>query len=72
MSFCDFDKQSPDFLNVFDEKISHLYLDRCVIIFIDDTLMFSKNEREYEEYLWMVMRHLELINFLQSIVSVNF
>ena len=36
------------------------YLDVCVIVFIDDILIFSKNEREYEEHLKLVLETLRI------------
>ena len=29
-------------------KVFHTYLDQCVIVFIDDTLVYSKNAQEQE------------------------
>ena len=34
------------------------YLDRFVVVFIDDILVFSKTEAEHEEYLRLVLQKL--------------
>ncbi|MBE1615960.1 RNA-directed DNA polymerase, partial [Flavobacterium sp. SaA2.13] len=34
------------------------YLDKFVVVFIDDILVFSKNEEEHEEHLRLVMQRL--------------
>jgi hypothetical protein len=34
------------------------YLDRFVVVFIDDILVYSKNDSDHEEHLWMVLQKL--------------
>jgi hypothetical protein len=34
------------------------YLDKFVMVFIDDTLIFSKTEAEHEEHLGLVLEKL--------------
>nr|GFD32293.1 retrovirus-related Pol polyprotein from transposon 17.6 [Tanacetum cinerariifolium] len=36
----------------------HEYLDKFVIVFIDDILVYSKSEEEHEQYLWIVLEIL--------------
>jgi translation initiation factor 2 beta subunit (eIF-2beta)/eIF-5 len=48
------------------------YLDKFVIVFIDDILIYSKTKEEHEEHLRMVCKHLGSINCMQSSVNVNF
>ncbi|WVZ49871.1 LOW QUALITY PROTEIN: hypothetical protein U9M48_001194 [Paspalum notatum var. saurae] len=46
------------------------YLDKFVVIFIDDITVYSKTEEEHEEHLRLVLRSLENINFMRSSASV--
>jgi hypothetical protein len=34
------------------------YLDKFVVVFIDDILIYSQNEQEHEEHLWKVLQKL--------------
>jgi hypothetical protein len=34
------------------------YLDKIMVVFIDDILIFSKNEEEHDEHLHMVLQNL--------------
>jgi hypothetical protein len=35
------------------------YLDRFVVVFVDDFLIYSKNDSDHEEHLWMVLQKLQ-------------
>jgi hypothetical protein len=39
-------------------KVFMEYLDKFVVVFIDDILIFSKNEEEPDEHLCLVLREL--------------
>jgi hypothetical protein len=39
-------------------KVFMEYLDKFVVVFIDDTLIFSKTEAEHEEHLRLVLEKL--------------
>jgi len=39
--------------------IFHTYLDRFVVVFIDDILIYSKSEEEHAEYLRIVLQVLK-------------
>jgi len=37
-------------------SVLHPYLDKFVIVFIDDILVYSKNEEDHDEHLAVVLR----------------
>jgi hypothetical protein len=39
-------------------KVFMEYLDKCVLVFIDDILVYSKNEEEHLEYLRLLLQKL--------------
>jgi hypothetical protein len=39
-------------------KVFMEYLDKFVVVFIDDILIFSKNEEEHDEHLCLVLQKL--------------
>jgi hypothetical protein len=39
-------------------KVFMEYLDKFVVVFIDDILIFSKNEEEHDKHLHMVLQRL--------------
>lgn len=41
-------------------NVLHPYLDKFFIFFVDDILVYSKNEEEYVEHLEVVLRLLRL------------
>ena len=44
-----------DYMN----RVFHPYLDKFVVVFIDDILIYSKSESEHEEHLKIVLRILK-------------
>ena len=40
-------------------KVFMEYLDKFIIVFIDDVLVFSKTEEEHEEHLRLVLQKLK-------------
>jgi hypothetical protein len=52
-------------------KVFIEYLDKFVVVFIDDILVYSRNEEEHEEHLRLVCRNSELISCMLSSASVN-
>jgi hypothetical protein len=46
-------------------------LDRFVVVFIDDILVYSKSTEEHEEHFESCFKDCGIINSMQSLVSVN-
>ena len=40
-------------------NVMHKYLDKFVVIFIDDILIYSKTEEEHKEHLKIVLQELQ-------------
>jgi hypothetical protein len=45
------------FMNLMN-KVFMEYLDKFVLVFIDDILIYSENDSDHEEHLWMVLQKL--------------
>ena len=39
-------------------NVMHKYLDKFVVVFIDDIIIYSKSEEEHEEHLKIVLQYL--------------
>ena len=51
-------------------NVMHKYLDKFVVVFIDDILIYSKSEEEHKEHLKIVFKSYKIIKSLQSLVNV--
>jgi hypothetical protein len=49
---------APTYFMYLMNKVSMEYLDKFVVVFIDDILIFSKNEEEHDEHLRLVLQKL--------------
>jgi hypothetical protein len=49
---------APAFFMYLMKNVFMDYLDKFVVVFIDDILIYSKNEEEHEEHLKMVLQRL--------------
>jgi hypothetical protein len=49
---------APTYFMYLMNKVFLEYLDKFVVVFIDDILVFSKNE-EHDEHLWLVLEKLQ-------------
>ena len=48
------------------------YLDKFVVVFIDDILVFSKNEEEHEEHLRIVLQKLRENQLYAKLIKWEF
>ncbi|WVZ63955.1 hypothetical protein U9M48_013544 [Paspalum notatum var. saurae] len=58
------------FMNLMN-KVFMEYLDKFVVVFIDDILIYSKTEEEHEEHLRLVLQKLREHKFLKSGIMVD-
>jgi hypothetical protein len=49
---------APAYFMYLMNKVFMEYLDKFVVVFIDDILVFSRSEEEHEEHLWFVLQKL--------------
>jgi hypothetical protein len=49
---------APTYFMYLMNKVFMEYLDKIMVVFIDDILIFSKNEEEHDEHLHMVLQNL--------------
>jgi hypothetical protein len=49
---------APAYFMYFMNKVFMEYLDKFMVVFIDDILIFSKNEEEHDEHLRLVLHKL--------------
>jgi hypothetical protein len=49
---------APAYFMYLMNKIFMEYLDKFVVVFIDDILVYSRNEEEHEEHLRLVLQKL--------------
>ena len=59
------------FMNMMN-KVFMEFLDKFVVVFIDDILVYSKNEEEHKEHLRLVLGSSENISYMPSSASVSF
>ena len=53
-------------------RIFHTYLDRFVVVFIDDILIYSKLEEEHAEHLTIVLQVLKEIQLYAKLSKCEF
>jgi hypothetical protein len=59
------------FMNLMN-KVFMKFLDKFVVVFIDDILVYSKTEEEHIEHLRLVLGTLVNTNSTPSLANVNF
>ncbi|KAL1531106.1 hypothetical protein AAHA92_33824 [Salvia divinorum] len=84
--FSKMDLRSAVFMDLMN-RVFHPYLDKFVLVFIDDVLVYSKNEKEHEEHLRTTLETLRAeklyakfskcefwlkeVNFLRHVVTAE-
>ena len=53
-------------------SVLHKYLDRFVLVFIDDILMYSKDEKEHQEHLILVLQTLREHQIYAKLNNMSF
>jgi hypothetical protein len=63
---------APAYFTYLMNKVFLEYLDKFVVVFIDNILVYNDMEDEHEENLRLVLEKLRLISCMPSSASVNF
>jgi hypothetical protein len=63
---------APAYFVYLMNKVFMEYLDKFMVVFIDDILIFSKNEEEHDNISVWYYRNLERINCMPNSTNVNF
>jgi len=63
---------APATLMCLMNSVLHLYLDKFFIVFIDDILVYSKNEEEHVEHLAAMLRLLRELQLYAKLNKFNF
>ena len=63
---------APAYFMSMMNKVFMEFLDKFIVVFIDDILVYSKNEEEHKEHLCLVLGKLREISCMPSSASVSF
>jgi hypothetical protein len=63
---------APAYFMYLMNKVFMEYLDKFVVVFIDDILVFSRNEEEHEEHLRLVLQKLQDHQLYAKFSKCNF
>jgi hypothetical protein len=63
---------APDFFMYLMNNVFMDYLNKFVVVFIDDILIYSQNEKEHEEHLKMVLQQLREHQFYAKLSKYEF
>jgi hypothetical protein len=64
--------KAPAYFMYLMNKVFMEYLDKFIVVFIDDILIFSKTEEEHEKHLRLVLESSYPTRCMPNLVSVNF
>ena len=63
---------APAYFMSMMNKVFIEYLDKFVVVFIDDIMVYSKNEEEHKEHLRLVLEKLRNTSCMLSLANVSF
>jgi hypothetical protein len=63
---------APAYFMYLMNKVFMEYLDKFVVVFIDDIFIFSKNEEEHDEYLHLVLQKLRENQLYAKLIKCEF
>jgi hypothetical protein len=63
---------APAYFLYLVNKVFMEYLDKFMVVFIDDILIFSKNEEEHDENLRLVLQKLRENQLYAKLKNMNF
>ena len=63
---------APAYFMSMMNKVFMEFLDKFVVVFIDDILLYSKNEEEHKEHMRLVLEKLREHHYMPSSANVSF
>lgn len=48
------------------------FLNKFIVVFIDDILVYSRNEREHKEHFRIIFEILRISSYMKNIASASF
>jgi hypothetical protein len=63
---------APAYFMYLMNKVFMEYLDKFVVVFIDDILVYSRNEEEHEEHLRLVLQKLRVKQLYAKLSKCEF
>jgi hypothetical protein len=63
---------APAYFMTMMNKVFVEYLDKFVVVFINDILIYSKDDTEHEKHLCLIMESSGSINCMQILANVSY